>query len=91
MELLGLLADGAKNFPNRLVRATNQACRCSDSATFCQATDNLNDFRFVQTQPNEPALLVEGFAARGIETTIALHRAGFGFETAELLYFTATM
>jgi hypothetical protein len=50
----------------------------------------LNNFAFIQTQSDEPALLVKGFAASWIETAEALHRAGAGFETAEFLDFTAT-
>ena len=65
--------------------ATAQSGGCPDAAAFGQATDDLDDFGFVQTQADEPPLLVEGFAARRIEATEALHKAGTGFESANFL------
>ena len=90
MQPFSLCANDTHHFKHRVFITAAQSGGCPDSAAFAQATNDLDDFGFVQTQADEPALFVEGFTARWIEATEALHRAGTGFETAEFLGFTAT-
>jgi len=67
--------------------ATRQSGGCLDSATFRQTTDDLDDFGFVQTQADKPALLIKCFATSGIQATEALHGCRTGFEAAKLFGF----
>jgi len=90
VEPFALLANDAHDFKHGVAIATRQPRGCPDADPLCQTAHDLNDFGFVQTQADEAALFVEGFATAWIEATEALHRAGAGFEAAEFLGFTAT-
>jgi hypothetical protein len=90
VEAFGLLSNRAHDFKHGVFITAAQSGGCPDATSFRQATHDLDDFGFIQTQADEPALLVEGFAASWIEATEALHRTGAGFETAKFFDFTAT-
>jgi len=90
VKAFALLANDAQHVQYSVFVAAAQSSGCLDSAAFRQAADNLDDFGFVQTQADEPALLVEVFAARRIQTFEPLHGLILSAEKSRLFGLTAT-
>ena len=88
VEAFALFANDVQHFQHGILVAPTKPSRCPNAATFRQAAHDLNDFGFVQTQADEPALLVKSLSA--VEATKALNITRAGFETAEFLDFSTT-
>ncbi|MGA2029199.1 MAG: hypothetical protein ABSG87_03900 [Verrucomicrobiota bacterium] len=84
-----LRADDTNHFKHSVLVTAAQSRRCANATAFAQASHDLNDFSFVQTNADETALLVECFPASRVKATEALHRCRLGFEAAKLFDFTA--